>query len=327
MDKPQLIVVTPVRNEAWVLEAFLTHCSSWADRIIVADQHSTDGSRDIALRFPKVTLIDNPGKEMNMSAARLLLFQEVDRISGDKIVFTLDADEFLQDGFAETEGWDTIIHSAPPNVIFCFRWLNIVNDFLHMQPVQPSPYEWACHFACSEKLADLYHDTENNIVHESRLPCTRTAKYIDIDDIRFVHLNGLNTARNRNKLALYQIASVLRGANPISIYRTNHGVPQICPAGKEIPLTDARGNDLKSLVRTSDHGQHYIDEIVAILRREGFRKFRTLCIWGNPDLRAAGIDYRPPLHIRLLHRYLRATQRRHKCLLVRLADKFLKRLV
>ena len=64
MPKPQLIVITPVRNEAWVLEAFLTHCSSWADHIIIADQHSTDGSREIAQQFPKVTLIDNPTDEI-----------------------------------------------------------------------------------------------------------------------------------------------------------------------------------------------------------------------------------------------------------------------
>lgn len=325
MNRPQLIVITPVRNEAWVLEAFLTHCSSWADHIIIADQHSTDGSRKIASRFPKVTLIDNPGKEMNMSAARLLLFQEVDRMDGDKIVFTLDADEFLQNGFTKTEGWNTIIHSVP-NAIFCFRWLNLINDFLHVQPVQKSPYEWACHFAQNERLAELYHKAENNIVHESRIPCTETANYINIDDIQFVHLNGLNTARNKNKIALYQIASILRGVNPISVYRTNHTVPKKHLVANEIPLTDAKGNDLKHLVRTSDHGQHYIDEIVTILHRKGCKFFQTLCIWDNPDLRAAGINFKPPLHIQLLHKYLKTTQRHSNSFPIRIIDKLLKKI-
>lgn len=324
MNRPQLIVITPVRNEAWVLEAFLTHCSSWADRIIIADQHSTDGSREIAARFPKVTLIDNPGKEMNMAAARRLLFQEVDQIEGDKIVFTLDADEFLQNGFTETEGWNTIIHSAP-NTIFCFKWLNIIGDFCHAQPTQHLPYEWGCHFDPEEKLADLYSKTENNIVHESRLPCTATAQYVNIDDIQFVHLNGLNTARNRNKLALYQIASLLRGANPVSIYRTNHNTPEIHLVANEIPLTDANGNNIKQLVRTSDHGQHYIDEIVSIVKREGTKKFQKLCIWDNPDLQAAGIRYRPPFHIRIIHCWLRATQKHAHSLPVRAIDKLLKK--
>lgn len=323
--RPKLIVITPVRNEAWVLEAFLTHCSSWADRIIIADQHSTDGSREIAARFPKVILIDNPSKEMNMAAARLLLFQEVDRIEGDKIVFTLDADEFLQTGFTETVGWNTIIHSTP-NTIFCFRWLNIIGDFFHEireQPTLQTPYEWGCHFDSKENLAELYFEAEKNIIHESRIPCTTTARYVNIDDIRFVHLNGLNTARNQNKLALYQIASILRGANSVSIYRTNHSIPKKYPIANEIPLTDATGNDIKPLVHTSDHGQHYIDEIVSILQREGFRKFKKLCIWDNPDLRAAGVNYRPPILIRMVHRYLHATQPRYDSLVIKAIDKAL----
>ena len=62
-NRPSIIVITPVRNEAWVLDAFLTCTSSWADFIILADQHSTDGTRAIARKYKKVTLIDNPTDE------------------------------------------------------------------------------------------------------------------------------------------------------------------------------------------------------------------------------------------------------------------------
>ena len=109
--RPTIVVVTPVRNEAWVLDAFLTCTSSWADRIIIADQHSTDGSREIAAKYAKVTLVDNDAAEMNQAAARLLLFEEADKIEGDKIVVALDADEFLTKGFDKTEGWERILSS------------------------------------------------------------------------------------------------------------------------------------------------------------------------------------------------------------------------
>ena len=49
-NRPTMIVITPVRNEAWVLDAFLTCTSSWADYIILADQHSDDGTREIAAK-------------------------------------------------------------------------------------------------------------------------------------------------------------------------------------------------------------------------------------------------------------------------------------
>ena len=42
-NKPLLIDLTPVFNEAWVLPAFLKATSLWADYIIIADQMSTDG--------------------------------------------------------------------------------------------------------------------------------------------------------------------------------------------------------------------------------------------------------------------------------------------
>ena len=54
MSTPIHIVMTPVRNEAWVLRAFLETTSLWADYIIIADQMSTDDSREMAKEYPKV---------------------------------------------------------------------------------------------------------------------------------------------------------------------------------------------------------------------------------------------------------------------------------
>ena len=59
MTQPKIICLTPVRNEAWILKAFLSATSLWADIIIIADQMSTDGSREIARQFPKVKLLEN----------------------------------------------------------------------------------------------------------------------------------------------------------------------------------------------------------------------------------------------------------------------------
>ncbi|MBQ5533121.1 MAG: glycosyltransferase family 2 protein, partial [Bacteroidales bacterium] len=64
-NHPLIIVMTPVRNEAWVLRAFLETTSLWADYIVVADQLSDDGSRELLSRYPKVVLIDNATPEFN----------------------------------------------------------------------------------------------------------------------------------------------------------------------------------------------------------------------------------------------------------------------
>lgn len=100
---PLLIVLTPVFNEAWILSAFLKATSTWADYIIVADQMSTDGSRNIYSQYDKVIVIDNPISDMHQARTRKLLFDYVSKIEGDKILFTLDADEFLSSDFTHTQ--------------------------------------------------------------------------------------------------------------------------------------------------------------------------------------------------------------------------------
>ena len=222
-NEPIIIVVVPMRNEAWVLEAFLTCTSSWADFIILADQHSDDGSREIAARFEKVVFVDNDATEMNQAAARLLLFKEVDKIPGDKIVMALDADEFLSEGFDKTEGWRRILNSKP-NELFCFRWLNLYGDFSHAIP-DTGFMEWGCHFSPNIRISDLYYQCEKRAVHEMRVPCVSEVSYVEIPDIRFVHLARLNLTRQKNKEDFYQVSSVAKlkkSFSAVSAYRQYH---------------------------------------------------------------------------------------------------------
>ena len=298
--KPLLVVITPVRNEAWVLEAYLTCCSSWADHIIIADHHSTDGSREIAQQFPKVTLIDNPCEEWVEYECRARLLEEAAKIEGDKIIFALDADEFLSEGFTRTEGWQRILRSKP-NEIFAFRWLNLYDDLNHA--VEDTVYsEWAAHFAADVDVVAEYRALERNAVHCQRVPCIEGSRcrYIEVGDIRFVHLGNLNTARVRNKLDFYQVVNFdknPRRANAVSMYRSYHAG---APAGlAELPVAvrlwqAEGGGDASLLLRQSDYGKHYIDEMEAIIRREGTSKFRSLCIWENPYLKERILFSPPP---------------------------------
>lgn len=326
---PTIVVVTPVRNEAWVLDAFLTCTSSWADHIILADQHSEDGSREIAKKYPKVILIENDSPEMNQAAARDLLFDETDKIKGDKIVFALDADEFLSEGFERTEGWMRIMHSAP-NEIFCFKWLNLYGDFLHTIP-DGGLTEWAFHFSDTISIAQEYRNCERRAVHEMRVPClpTSRATYVGINDIRFVHLARLNLIRQKNKEAFYQVSSVAKlrkRMSAIGLFRYyNPPQPAIdCLSEEPVLYRKDEGVDARALVKTGDVGQYYIDEMIHIFQRDGFKKYLKIDIWDNPFLKESGVSPRVPLIYRVLHAYLRKTRPYAKSLPVRLLDKMLK---
>ena len=321
-----------MRNEAWVLEAFLTCASSWADFIILADQHSDDGSREIATRFEKVILVDNDANEMNQAAARLLLFKKVDEIPGDKIVLALDADEFLSEGFEKTDGWKRIVNSKP-NELFCFRWQNLYGDYCH-ETDNTGFMEWGCHFGSFVSIADEYYRCEQRAVHEMRVPCRPSFKVscIEIQDIKFVHLARVNLIRQRNKEDFYQVSSVSKlkkRISAVSAFRQYHHTnPRTITLEKEARLY-VKGTeiDARNLVKMEDYGQYYIDEMKAIFKRDGVQRYLKLDLWDNPFLKEAGVNPRIPLGYRLLHSYLRKTQSMAGRGVIGLLDKVLKRIV
>ena len=108
--RPLLIVMTPVRNEAWVLHAFLKTTSTWADFIIIADQMSTDGSRDIIKEYSDdnksktdkadIILIDNKNPYFNEAERQAMLVAKAREISAgrDTILFGLVHSWNYQDG-------------------------------------------------------------------------------------------------------------------------------------------------------------------------------------------------------------------------------------
>ena len=329
--RPTIIVITPVRNEAWVLDAFLTCTSSWADYIILADHHSEDNTREIAKKYEKVILIDNPTFEWYEAQCRTRLLEEACKIHGDKVIFALDADEFLSEGFEKTESWKRIIGSKE-NEIFCFNWLNLFDNFETAEYTKMH-FEWAAHFVTSVDVVEEYKRRETKAVHCMRVPCLETdvCKYVFVDDFWIVHLAKLNHEKIRQKYDFYQVTWLDKNkekADPINMYReySKYYPDNIVHLDKPVKLCCMGDNkDYAYLVQTSDYGKHYVDEMVRVFEREGIDKFAKLCIWDNPYLNAAGLSPKLPLKYSLLHWYLRKTQGISNKKIVKTIDKLLKK--
>ena len=331
-DKPTIVVVTPVRNEAWVLDAFLSCTSSWADYIILADQHSNDGTREIAERYEKVILIDNPTQEWYEYICRTRLLEEAAKIPGEKIIFGLDADEFLSEGFEKTHSWHRILNSHG-NEIFCFRWLNLYDNFTTVEHAD-TYFDWMAHFNDTIDIVEEYRIREEHAVHCARIPCLETSRchYTFVDDFWVVHLAKLNHERIRQKFDFYQVTWVDKNkekANPIRMYRgyNKYYPDKLSRLEKPVKLCRLGSTtDYSYMVKTSDYGKHYVDEMVQVFKREGTSKFLKLCIWDNPYLIKEGITPKIPLKYRILHSYLRKTQPKADKKIVQLLDKILKRI-
>lgn len=323
MNRPLLICLTPVFNEAWILPAFLKATSLWADYIIIADQMSTDGSRDLYKEFEKVIVIDNPRNEMHQARTRKMLFDEAAKIKGNKILFTLDADEFLSGDFLKSEGWNTIIKSKPGDV-FLFRWMNlhsIENKYTTWQY-----YYWAAHL--NEDL--LEGKFPDNFIHEWRLPWpNKVNNEFKISDISFLHFARVNVKRQHNKERFYQVSTVskLHKYSGIGFYRQYH--PLMDEEFFEIPKDAYKaykdnGIYINNLLNLEDEGQHYTDNVKKYISECGISKFAKLDVWDKDFLKKNNIDDPRNILHKILHFYLRITNEYQKTILIRSIDKMLK---
>lgn len=325
MKTPLLIVLTPVFNEAWILHAFLKATSLWADYIIIADQMSTDGSRDIYPQYEKVIVVDNPRKEMHQAATRRLLFEEAKKIEGDKILFTLDADEFLSGNFIHTHGWQTIVNSEPGDV-FEFRWMNLSADVSRYSTWQH--YYWASHV--DEEL--LNGQFPDNFIHEWRLPWPEHVNHeYKIDDISFVHFARVNTLRQRNKERFYQISqsAPMGKYSGIRFYRQYH--PVLEETLYEVPMDtyayyETNGIDVMTLLNLQDEGKHYTDAVLRKIGEKGIGYFKKLDVWECSFLRSNNLRDPRSMMDKIMHTYLRATNKYQKTFLIRAIDKVLKKI-
>ena len=345
---PKLVVITPVRNEAWVLRAYLAATSLWADVIIIADQMSTDGSRDIYREFGdeairrkaqgehccELIVIDNDRKEMHMAATRRLLFEtakkciaESGRPNEDFILFALDADEFLTGDFMETESWQHILNSQP-NDVFCFRWKNIMPDKKRYFYGVHMP--WVIH-ASSNLWDGMFPD---NVIHEWRLPWppdTKKEQEYNVDDICFLHFCEVPVKRVFNKHLFYQISTVakVKNVNILKHWRQYHSISYNPTEYYELQqddfsLYEKNNVRLFELVNNQEEGKHLVEEARAYIDRFGSKKFGILDIWTPEVCQLYGVKDPRSWRQKVIHGYCRLTQPYQKSLLVRAFDKCLK---
>ncbi|MDZ4200026.1 MAG: glycosyltransferase family 2 protein, partial [Kiritimatiellia bacterium] len=193
--KTKIICMTPVKNEAWILKRFLTCASLWADHIIVADQDSSDTSREIAASFPKVILIENPSAVFNEPQRQKMLIDEARKIAGPKILIALDADEMLPPGAWESPEWRTMLES-PPGTVILFRWANICHGWRQM---------WISDSVFPGGYVDDGASHEGRDIHSPRVPCPEGANGVEMTETKVLHLQYTDWQRMESKHRWYQV--------------------------------------------------------------------------------------------------------------------------
>lgn len=275
ITKPVIICLTPVRNEAWILDTFLQCTSLWADYIIIADQQSTDGSREIALKYPKVILIDNPVSEYNEVQRQKLLLTEARKINGKRLLIALDADEFFTSDYAKTSDWEKMIISKEGN-IFAFQWINIYPKFKKCWEPK-GHFPWA--------YMDDGGEHKGLEMHNPRIPVENSNRIIKLSQIKVLHFQYLNWARMESKHRYYQCLERIKypNKNPIDIFRMYHHMYDISKEKIKI-IENAWFENYENkniLLRnfTLENKFWYDIEINKLLQQYGSGVFRKEVIW------------------------------------------------
>ena len=310
MNTPIHIVMTPVRNEAWVLRAFLETTSLWADYIIIADQMSTDGSREIAREYSKVILIDNKNPEFNEAERQSMLVAKAREVAAgrDTLLWGLDADEVLAANTFETEDWKHILNSNPGDV-FWFKWAEICPNQKEYWLSPTTYYPWLFHDDGKEPHGNYVRN-----MHSMRIPYPIEEKQMYyVDDFRVLHLAYLNEHRVASKRRFYQFVDwEMNHRSPITLSRS---YMQTKKSEQVLPLLDSflyheneYGFDLLSLVDT-EVVRCYMDEyIVERFSRHTKQELRKLDIWDEDFVKVFGLDDPRRLIDKMIHSYLKKTK-------------------
>lgn len=330
MTRRKLICLTPVKDEAWILERFLKCASLWADHIIIADQDSSDNSRQIAGAFEKVILIRNPSEVFNEPDRQKLLIAEARKIPGPKILLALDADEILSGNWSQSQEWRAMM-SAPEGTVIRFQLANILPDLSRCW-IPPIYFRWGF-------VDDGKTQHTGRRIHSARIPLPKGAPSIFVKDIKMLHYQYTDWERMRSKHRWYQAWEMLHNNrnSAVSLYRGYHHMYSVKPSSiarireEWFAGYEALGVDMRSVCR--DERYRWDREILKMFSEHGAGRFAKLAIW-DIDWRVVAerlgyenaSDFIDPRNKwqKMLHGWLKGTQPDAKSLNIRLMDRILK---
>jgi glycosyltransferase involved in cell wall biosynthesis len=277
MDRSKIIVICliPTRNNAPLMDRCLKSTGLWADVIIVCDQMSTDGTREIALKYPKVKLIDNLTVEYNESHRQKLLISEARKIEGQRLLITLDADEIFTPNVLTSQEWQTILGSEP-GTIFKFQWANFAPGLRNMWLGYHFPWGY---------MDDGCDQNESKVMHNGRIPIPPSHDIIELNQIKVIHFQFVDWAKMQSKHRYYQCLETITypDKSAVDIFRSYHHMlsvtkEQMIPIpGEWFEAYDKLGIDISSVYIET---MNWFDEQgLKMIEQYGAARFRRLNIW------------------------------------------------
>ncbi len=201
---PRVLVLVPVKNEAWILPRFLECTLLWADHIIVADQNSEDDSAQIARRYERVTVIENASSAYSEEERQKLLIAAARQFPAPRLLMALDADEIISANILDSAEWKAVLE-APPGTQIQMAKVELTSspDFYFLHSTHDKEH-WIPFGYMDDGVAH-----EGTRLHSNRLPDVPHAPRLRLNEIVLMHFNRCNMPRLESKDRWYRCFETL----------------------------------------------------------------------------------------------------------------------
>jgi hypothetical protein len=214
----KIIVITPVKNEDWILEIFLRVTSVFADAIILADQKSSDASVEIIQKYPKAILIENNRPGFGEAYRQMLLIENARKLfPGEKIVLALDADEIAAASSLPSSDWE-LMKQSPVGSVFYFEKPDMYGSSKECVRYRSNDYPMG--FVDNDSIE---HVTKK--IHSIRIPMPEDHLKIKVEGIKFLHLCYLRPKVQRSKFRFYMVKENILATSPWYRRRRRYRAP------------------------------------------------------------------------------------------------------
>lgn len=276
----------PVKNEEWILPTTLNAASKIADRIIVANQNSTDKTREILSSNEKVTIVENKETAHSNKVRWKMLDYTREKFGTNNLILCLDADEILPP-YLFKKHKKAIIENIEPGTIISSPWVQVWRT-IHTYRKDNSVWNPLTNKKPFMFLDDGKMNYDRKFVindHTSRVPEVGSKQTLEIK-LPLLHLQFANWNRAQIKQAWYQCYEMLKGQNP-EVIKQNYSITkdENSIAFEIVPEIWYKEVEISTEIEKCEiENTWYYKEIKEMFDSFGLEKFSNLGIWHIEEL-------------------------------------------
>lgn len=274
---PKVVILTPVKNEAWIIERFLAVATRCADLVIVVDQNSTDGTAQICRRFERVHVLTNPTDDYDESSRQQLLIEEARRlVPGPRVLLALDADELVAADAIATDDWRAMLAARPGTVVY-FEKPDLYESVSRcIRYTTPWPLAY-----CDDGAPH-----QGRLVHSIRIPVRESADRLVLEQAKIIHYGLARPRAQRAKSRYYSVIENTRQTQRSVLlrrwaYASNRnyggGGRVMAPSDEWFAGWEAQSIAVRSVADAEYHWQDF--EVLRFFQRYGTRRYWLDDIW------------------------------------------------